>query len=61
MRLTNSHGQLSFANGGNGNLTSSRRDQGTQTPEDIAKEARNCRLKSLKLQLNNTTSNLTNF
>ncbi|XP_030747822.1 5-hydroxytryptamine receptor 2C-like [Sitophilus oryzae] len=63
MRLANSHNQLSFANGGNGNISAvaSRRDQGTQTPENIAREARNCRLKSLKLQLNHTTSNLTNF
>ncbi|XP_066260478.1 5-hydroxytryptamine receptor 2C-like [Euwallacea similis] len=61
MRMGNSHSQLSFVNGGNGNLTSARRDQGTQTPENIAREARNCRLKSLKLQLNHTTSNLTNF
>ncbi|KAF7269019.1 hypothetical protein GWI33_017940 [Rhynchophorus ferrugineus] len=61
IRLANSHSQMSFANGGNGNVTSARRDQGTQTPENIAREARNCRLKSLKLQLNHTTSNLTNF
>ncbi|XP_050307176.1 5-hydroxytryptamine receptor 2A isoform X2 [Anthonomus grandis grandis] len=59
MRLTES--QMSFANGGNGSLASLRRDQCTQTPENIAKEARNCRLRSLKLQLNSTTSNLTNF
>ncbi|KAL1497017.1 hypothetical protein ABEB36_008048 [Hypothenemus hampei] len=58
MRQATSHGKISFVNGGNGSLTSIRRDQGTQTPENIAREARNCRLKALKLQLNHTTSNL---
>ncbi|XP_044752430.1 5-hydroxytryptamine receptor 2C-like isoform X2 [Coccinella septempunctata] len=68
MRLSASHSQLSFANGGrdhHGGVTSngrsSLRDQSTQTPENIAKETRNYKLKSLKLQLNNVPTNLTNF
>ncbi|CAH1954206.1 unnamed protein product [Acanthoscelides obtectus] len=56
LRLHSSHSQLSYANGGN-----SRQDQSTQTPENIARETKNFKLRSLKLQLNNTTSNLTNF
>lgn len=64
---------MPYANGGSGGggggagssgsvvSTTARRDQSTQTPENIAKETRNCKLRSLKLQLNNTTSNLTNF
>ncbi|KAK9888412.1 hypothetical protein WA026_000661 [Henosepilachna vigintioctopunctata] len=74
MRLSASHSQISYANGGGGRdgvahigggVTSKgrtiHRDQSTQTPENIAKETRNCKLKSLKLQLNNVPSNLTNF
>jgi 5-hydroxytryptamine receptor 2 len=33
-------------------------DRSTQTPENIARETRNCRLKTLKLQLNVTPSTL---
>ncbi|CAG9814229.1 unnamed protein product [Phaedon cochleariae] len=63
LRIHSSHTQIPYTNGGNntGQNTSSRRDQCTQTPEDIARETRNCKLRSLKLQLNHTTSNLTNF
>ncbi|KAJ8958790.1 hypothetical protein NQ318_019547 [Aromia moschata] len=63
MRISTSHTQMPYANGGSGpgQVSSGRRDQSTQTPENIARETRNCKLRSLKLQLNHTTSNLTNF
>ncbi|XP_049822313.1 5-hydroxytryptamine receptor 2A [Aethina tumida] len=64
IRISASHTQLPYANGGSGPNTVSgggRRDQSTQTPDNIARETRNCKLRSLKLQLNNTTTNLTNF
>ncbi|KAJ8916208.1 hypothetical protein NQ315_016347, partial [Exocentrus adspersus] len=63
MRISASHTQLPYANGGSGagQVTGGRRDQSTQTPDNIARETRNCKLRSLKLQLNHTTSNLTNF
>ncbi|XP_045472458.1 5-hydroxytryptamine receptor 2A-like [Harmonia axyridis] len=72
MRLSASHSQLSFINGGGSrdshstsSMTSSGRsgyrDQSTQTPENIAKETRNYKLRSLKLQLNNVPTNLSNF
>ncbi|XP_050502365.1 5-hydroxytryptamine receptor 2A isoform X1 [Diabrotica virgifera virgifera] len=63
LRLSSSHSQLPYVNGGNGTgpVSTDRRDQSTQTPENISKETRNCKLRSLKLQLNHTTSNLTNF
>lgn len=44
--ISSSHPQLHHVEG------RSRCDQGTQTPENITKETRNNRLKSLKLQLN---------
>lgn len=69
IRLHNStsHSQLSYINGSNNSGGTSSgssqgcRDQSTQTPENIARETRNCKLKSLKLQLNNVPSNLSNF
>ncbi|XP_074040670.1 5-hydroxytryptamine receptor 2A isoform X2 [Leptinotarsa decemlineata] len=63
LRLNLSHNQLPYANGGSGtrHMSRSSRDQSTQTPENIAKETRNFKLRSLKLQLNHTTSNFTNF
>ncbi|KAH0815609.1 hypothetical protein GEV33_007178 [Tenebrio molitor] len=63
MRISTSHPQLSYANGGGGAgpISATRKDQSTQTPENIARETRNCKLRSLKLQLNNVPSNLSNF
>lgn len=63
LRISASHPQLSYANGGNGGgqTAGGRRDQSTQTPENIARETRNFKLRSLKLQLNNVPTNLTNF
>ncbi|XP_063922816.1 5-hydroxytryptamine receptor 2A isoform X2 [Zophobas morio] len=63
IRISTSHTQLSYANGGSdaGSVPGSRKDQSTQTPENIARETRNCKLRSLKLQLNNVPSNLSNF
>ncbi|CAH1111443.1 unnamed protein product, partial [Psylliodes chrysocephalus] len=67
LRLNSSHVQLPYVNGGSGTgqgLTerrTERRDQSTQTPENIVRETRNSKLRSLKLQLNHTSSNLTNF
>ncbi|KAK9703634.1 hypothetical protein QE152_g29210 [Popillia japonica] len=60
MRISSSHPQLSYTNGGNNTSTSStgHRDQSTQTPDNIAKETRNFKLRSLKLQLNNVPTNL---
>ncbi|KAL3282805.1 hypothetical protein HHI36_005970, partial [Cryptolaemus montrouzieri] len=74
-RLSGSHSQLPCVNGGGGRdgvsitggggvsskARTGHRDQSTQTPDNIAKETRNCKLKSFKLQLNNVPSNLTNF
>ncbi|RZC41530.1 5-hydroxytryptamine receptor 2C-like, partial [Asbolus verrucosus] len=63
IRISTSHPQLSYANGGSGagSVSGGRKDQSTQTPENIARETRNCKLRSLKLQLNNVPSNLSNF
>jgi len=64
MRVSTSHPQLDYvANGGNGaggglNASSGRCDQGTQTPDNIARETRNFRLRSLKLQLSMGPSTL---
>ncbi|XP_017779204.1 PREDICTED: 5-hydroxytryptamine receptor 2A-like, partial [Nicrophorus vespilloides] len=72
MRISNSHPQLAYTNGGGGGASVSssgsggggagvsggHRDQGTQTPENIARETRNFNLRSLKLQLNSVPSNL---
>ncbi|XP_022918963.1 5-hydroxytryptamine receptor 2C [Onthophagus taurus] len=69
MRISSSHTQLSYVNGGNaanstpgggggGGIGGGHRDKSTQTPENIAKETRNFRLRSLKLQLNSVPSNL---
>ncbi|XP_018318891.1 5-hydroxytryptamine receptor 2A [Agrilus planipennis] len=47
-------------NGGNASNISgqvNKRDQGTQTPQNIARETRNSALRSLKMQLNNVPSN----
>ncbi|XP_031343923.1 5-hydroxytryptamine receptor 2B isoform X2 [Photinus pyralis] len=61
LRITS---QLPYANGGHLNSATGsssgtkHRDQSTQTPENIAKETRNFKLRSLKLQLNNVPSNL---
>ncbi|CAG9859903.1 unnamed protein product [Phyllotreta striolata] len=65
LRLTSSQSQFPYVNGGSGagqvSMSTECRDQSTQTPENIVKETRNSKLKSLKLQLNHTSSNLTNF
>ncbi|EFA04641.2 5-hydroxytryptamine receptor 2C-like isoform X1 [Tribolium castaneum] len=63
IRISSSHQQLAYANGGSGTgaAPGARKDQSTQTPENIARETRNCKLRSLKLQLNNVPSNLSNF
>lgn len=63
IRLAAAHSQLTYVNGGNGagQNGGGRRDQSTQTPENIARETRNFRLRTLKLQLNNVPTNLTNF
>lgn len=70
--MSASNPQLSYTNGGGTSLSSGNnersvgggggggghRDQGTQTPENIARETRNFNLRSLKLQLNSVPSNL---
>ncbi|XP_024937243.1 5-hydroxytryptamine receptor 2A isoform X2 [Cephus cinctus] len=67
MRMSVSQPQLSFAVNGAGNpertsaavtRTNGKVDQGTQTPENIARETRNFTLRSLKLQLNVTPTTL---
>lgn len=64
IRVSSSHPHLNYvANGGSGAggvLTASRGrcDQGTQTPDNIARETRNFRLRSLKLQLSMGPSTL---
>jgi 5-hydroxytryptamine receptor 2 len=64
MRVSVSHPQLNYvANGGNGaggglSAQSGSCDHGTQTPENIARETRNFRLRSLKLQLSMGPSTL---
>lgn len=44
--------------GGSGPRGSGKVDQGTQTPENIARETRNFKLRTLKLQLNVTPTTL---
>ena len=64
IRVSASHPQLNYvANGGNGaggglSASSGRCDQETQTPDNIARETRNFRLRSLKLQLSMGPSTL---
>nr|CAD7444576.1 unnamed protein product [Timema bartmani] len=64
IRVSSSQPQLSFvANGGGGGGAVDgggvgRCDQGTQTPENIARETRNFRLRSLRLQLSMGPSTL---
>ncbi|PSN39751.1 hypothetical protein C0J52_26036, partial [Blattella germanica] len=59
IRVSTSHPQLSYvANGGGGAGSGGRCDQGTQTPDNIARETRNFRLRSLKLQLSMGPSTL---
>ncbi|XP_044739523.1 5-hydroxytryptamine receptor 2C-like [Chrysoperla carnea] len=54
------HQQISSSSSNNGGCTSVM-DQSTQTPENIARETRNFKLRSLKLQLNNVTPSTLNL
>jgi hypothetical protein len=57
VRVSSSHPQLNYvANGGS--ASGGRCDQGTQTPDNISRETRNCRLRSLKLHLSMGPSTL---
>jgi hypothetical protein len=64
VRGSSSHPQLSYvANGGGGagvrgSASGGRCDQGTQTPDNISRETRNFRLRSLKLHLSMGPSTL---